>query len=137
MICTTEVQDNIISLIDKKGGKSKIHFHNPKRRKIKKKIVDDCLIKEGKRCDYLLLDHKAIEYYVELKGREISYACTQIEETIKKLSTNINNGQKYAFIISSKCPLITSQTQKLKVSFKKKYNTTLKVKNIICEHCFD
>lgn len=136
MDCTSEIQHAKIVLQDGSGGRSKICFNNPNKRKITKIIVDDCLLKAGKRCDYMLLDHKAIEYYIELKGREIAYACMQIEETIKKLSFKVTD-HKYAFIVSSTCPLNTSQIQKLKVNFKKKYNSTLIVKNNIYEHCID
>jgi hypothetical protein len=137
MDCTSEIQHVKIVLQDRDGGRSKIYFSNPKKRKVKKMIVDDCLIKEGKRCDYMLLDHKTIEYYIELKGKEVAYACAQIEETIKKLSLNKSKAQKYAFIVSTSCPLTTASIQVLKAGFKKRYNGVLFVKNNMHEHCID
>jgi len=52
--------------------------------------VDNCLIKNGNKCDYLL---KVINnsnlykvYFIELKGQDLKHAIIQIEESIKKLN---------------------------------------------------
>lgn len=84
----------------------------------------------------MLVDHKFLEYYIELKGKQIVHACNQIEETIKQLTQNIN-ALKHSFIVSTACPLTTTEVQILKAQFKKKYNSTLTVKNMFCEHCFE
>ena len=100
MKCTNICSDSKIVFQDGES-KSKMCFSNPNRRKVKKILVDNCLITEGKRCDFLLIDHNEVEHFVELKGNQVEYACTQIIETIKKISTDIN-ALKFSFIVSLK-----------------------------------
>lgn len=135
MSCNKICSDSKIVFQDGES-KSKMCFANPNRRKVKKIIVDNCLITEGKRCDFLLIDHNNVEHFVELKGKQVEYACTQIIETIKKISQDID-AFKYSFIISSACPLTTTEVQVFKSIFRKKYNSVLHVKNRVCEHCID
>lgn len=135
MKCTNICSDLKIVFQDGES-KSKMCFSNPNRRKVKKILVDNCLITEGKRCDFLLIDHNEVEHFVELKGTQVQYACTQIIETIKKISTDIN-ALKFSFIVSSACPLTTTEVQVFKAIFRKKYNSFLHVKNVFCEHCID
>lgn len=134
--CVVTCKDKIIVLEDGKG-KSKMQVNNPHKREITKNRVDDCLIKEGKRCDFLIIDHNKNEHYIEMKGKEVKYACEQIEETIKKLSKNIKTGVKFSYVVSTACPLTTSQIQIMKVKFKNKYNSALYVKNKFCECLID
>lgn len=135
MKCTNICSDLKIVFQDGER-KSKMCFSNPNRRKVKKILVDNCLVTEGKRCDFLLIDHNEVEHFVELKGKQVQYACTQIIETIKKISTDIN-ALKFSFIVSSACPLTTTEVQVFKAIFRKKYNSVLHVKNVFCEHCID
>lgn len=132
MQCTNICSDTKIVFQDGES-KSKMCFSNPNRRMVKKIHVDNCLIKEGKRCDFLLIDHNEVEHFVELKGKQVEYACSQIIESIKKISKDIN-ALKYSFIVSSACPLTTTEVQVFKAKFKKKYNSVLQVKNVLCEH---
>ncbi|MBN8789633.1 MAG: hypothetical protein J0I84_21330 [Terrimonas sp.] len=135
MSCTTKVKASKIVLTDG-AGKTKMCFNNPNKRQITKIIVDNCAIKSGIRCDFMLVDHKSLEHYIELKGKQIIHACNQIEETIKQLTKNVF-AVKHSFIVSTACPLTTTEVQILKAQFKKKYNSTLTVKNMLCEHCFE
>lgn len=129
MSCKSEITHTKIVLQDGLS-KSKICFVNSKNESITKIVVDNCLIKSGKRCDFMLIDHNGVEYFIELKGKEVVYACCQIEETIKQIS---KNDVKHSFVISSACPITTTQVQVLKATFKKKYNSSLTVKNKFCE----
>lgn len=48
--------------------------------------IDDYIIKEGDKCDALILvreDEDFAEVFVELKGSDVSHAITQLEETLK------------------------------------------------------
>lgn len=133
-MCKTQIKNSKITFEDGKG-KTKMCFDNPNKRSVTKVKVDGCAITSGKRCDFMLLDHNTVEHYIELKGKQIEYACDQIEETIKKLSTGIYSDQKYAFIVSTACPLTTTEIQIKKALFKRKYKSTLIIKNSICIHC--
>ena len=135
MSCSQKVRHSKIVFEDGKG-KCKMCFDNPNRRVVTKILVDNCAITEGKRCDFLLLDHNSIEYFIELKGKQVAYACSQVEETIKKLTKDVL-AIKYSFIVSTACPLTTTEVQIFKATFKKKYNCSLIVKNNICHYCIN
>ncbi|MCB9233487.1 MAG: hypothetical protein H6581_17655 [Bacteroidia bacterium] len=92
-------------------------------------IVDGCAINQGPKCDYLLIQSSGFEHFVELKGVDIPHAFKQIEATILKLSSNPKGIEKHAYIISTSCPLTTSQIQIQKSKFKKNFNSSLLVKN--------
>ncbi len=130
--CITERTDSLIVLKDSKGGRSKMTFINSKNELVKEVEVDGCEITEGKKCDFLILHPKKVkkktvndEYFVELKGRKVKYACEQLEASIRKLSDNPTQKPKHAIVICTKNPLSSSQGQKLKIQFKKTLNAKL------------
>lgn len=135
MSCTAKVNDSIIVVQD--GNKPRrVYFKNPKKRKINKTKVDGCAIQKGKRCDFLLVDHKKTEYYVELKGKKIEEACDQITESIKKLSSDID-APKYSFVICTRSSLSVSDLQKIRGKFLRDYNSSLLVKSNEHTHVLD
>ncbi len=84
----------------------------------------------GSKCDYLLTKYDSSpfgEYFVELKGSDVSYGITQLEETIKQLS--VRNGEqmeKRAFVVaSSVSPKIRTNIQNAKVRFLNEKHTGL------------
>jgi hypothetical protein len=95
--------------------------------------VDDCVIKSGVRCDYLLILNDT-EYYVELKGSDVSHAVKQIERTVKLLSKKPKTQPKHCFVISSRCPLSGTEIQEIQLKFKKHYNSSFRVKNTYYEY---
>ncbi len=130
--CITERKDSLIALKDKQGGKSKMTFRNDKNELVRVIEVDGCEIREGKRCDFLVLHPKENkkkliedEYFVELKGKKVKYACEQLEVSIKRLSENPVKKFKCAIVICTKNPMAATQTQKLKIRFKKEFNAKL------------
>jgi len=114
---------------------SKITFVNASHQEVIKILVDGCAITEGARCDYLVLNGQGKEHFVELKGSDVSHAVEQLEASINILSANPRS-EKLCFIVSSRCPLLTTKIQDLKARFKKKYNATLIIKSRIYEHNF-
>ncbi len=49
--------------------------------------VDGCLIKEGKKCDYLIVNcSDRLAIFIELKGKKLSEACEQIECSLERLT---------------------------------------------------
>lgn len=114
--CEIEVSHKKIVLKEKK---SQIIFYNKNQKKIKKIIVDGCVLTEGLRCDYLLIDDFGIEHFVELKGRNIKHAVEQITTTIESISSNPKETKKEAFVVSSRCPLINSEIQTYKLKLKR------------------
>ncbi|MBD2484655.1 hypothetical protein [Planktothrix sp. FACHB-1365] len=121
--------------ITRKENQSQIIIENPNQFKVCVVQVDGCAIKEGLRCDYLVIPDqqdikRTLEIYIELKGSKILHAIEQLEATIKQLSDDPAKQKKVCIIISTRCPLATTEIQNFKRDFKKKYNATLEVKNI-------
>ncbi len=79
-----------IVLKDKRAS-SKYTGLNPNNKlSICRHRIDGVIIKEGSKCDYLLLDmtdQKA--YFVELKGHDINQAAEQIRTTIEVLEPEL------------------------------------------------
>lgn len=121
--------DKVISL---KENKSCFRFLNPDQKEVKCIVVDGGAITDGFRCDHLLIDANKMEHFIELKGRDIPHAVEQLEASIQQLSSN--NGFKYSFIVSTRCPLSGSDIQIFKKKFKQKYHSELIIKNLLCEH---
>ncbi len=70
--------------------------------------VDDCLIVQGERCDYIVLQvpNDAI-HMVELKGRHLRDAVSQIDVTLEYLRENGDLSEAssvYGYVILSKTP---------------------------------
>lgn len=108
-VCESKISDSKIVLIEKKA---KITFLNSKNVLVRKVIIDDCVIKDGKRCDYLIIRENKEYAFIELKGSDVAYAVTQIEETIDKLKID-NFNRMYAFVVTYRCPLTTTEIQNL------------------------
>ena len=92
--------------------------------------VDDCLIKNGQKCDYLFEieceDLKEI-LYVELKGKDLNHALEQILTTIEFCKNNYSHHYytRKAFVVLSRYPKEDSSIQKRKRALKRQ-NITLR-----------
>ncbi len=111
-------------------NKRKIIFFNNRGIYVEKILIDGCQITEGKRCDYLVVYDKR-QNFIELKGNKLDSALEQLERTIKLIG--INDYYKYAYVVSSRSPLSSAEIQNKKLTFKRKFNTTLEVKNNIIQ----
>lgn len=123
--CITLTTDSQIKLEELK---KKIIFLNPNRLEYKKVQVDGCTLKDGIKCDKLLLsadEHE--ERYVELKGTDVMHAIDQLEHTIVMLGEFDDNRHAYV-ICTNVAPAFTSQIQKKQLLFKKQYKSELVVK---------
>lgn len=67
--------------------------------------VDGCLIKEGEKCDYLILDcQDKLAFFVELKGQDLVKALGQIDTSISRLIPEMLDFKFYARIVLNKNP---------------------------------
>jgi hypothetical protein len=128
--CTETVTHKKIVFEEKR---SKLTVENPEQVEVIKVKVDDCEIKNGRRCDFLFLANE-LEHFVELKGQDIHHAINQITTTIEKLSEVDKSVRKVAFIITARSPLSAASIQNLRATFKKNYGSDLIVKNSPCSH---
>jgi hypothetical protein len=128
-----EIKDHSLIVLRDDGSKNDCHFviNNTSRQSITIVHIDGCVIKQGIRCDYLVLPETVVpteEIYIELKGSDVKHAIDQLENTILKISSNVKDTNKQCFIIvRSHCPMHNGQIQKNQIFFKKKYKSTLKV----------
>lgn len=124
--CTETIK---IPLIVLEENRKKMTFHNKQRKDIRKIKVDGCAMTEGKRCDYLVINDKDCEHFVELKGTDVEHACEQLSISITKLSKNLKQ-EKHSFVIASRViPAISTTIQRFKSQFRSKFNCKLIVKN--------
>lgn len=122
-------------IITREEKRSKIIFKNPNRREVCVLKVDNCAIKEGLRCDYALTaEENKEEFYIELKGCDVSHAFKQLEASIQKLSEDPQKQPKFCFIISTRAPSEGPQTQIMKKRLKKSYKAELIIKT--CEYTY-
>ena len=128
--CSSIRNDKLV--VYKEKG-STIRIVNPDSKDINCIVVDGCAITDGPRCDLLFVHDDIIEVFVELKGADVEKACLQICATIQQLSKD-KKREKHSVIVSSRCPRISSKIQRLKLQMKKNFNSSLKIKNIVCEH---
>jgi hypothetical protein len=108
--------------------------------------VDGCLGFAGQKCDYLILifqktkatelslleilkQQPLIEIYIELKGRNVSDAFKQFDNTIKKISREHKKLPKLCYIICSRCAIPGQEIENKKRHFKKQYNASLKIES--------
>ena len=134
--CEEVRKDIKIVLTDSGNGnnRSKFRLENPQKLKIRVIQVDDCVIKQGMRCDYLVIapskdkSSDSQEIYIELKGSDVKHAVEQIATTIQKLGSD-SSAFKLCFIASTRCPINSTQIQNLQKKFRKKYNAKLTIKN--------
>lgn len=113
-------------------NRSKITFLNPNQDQILLITVDNCAINDNEtlRCDYAIIPCDEVEIYVELKGSDVSHAVKQIESTISLLSDSPKKIKKLCFVVSTRVPRQTTSVQQLQSQFKKKFNASLRIKNI-------
>ncbi|MEA5551597.1 hypothetical protein VB713_11505 [Anabaena cylindrica UHCC 0172] len=105
------------------GNKQEYRVTNDNGKEICKIKVDGCLIKEGERCDYLILScEDKSAFFVELKGHDLQKAIGQIDSSITKLMTEIKEFKIYARIVLNRNPtpdINSSMEIKLKKRLKK------------------
>lgn len=127
----------VISDPGSRNNRSKFRLHNPKRASIKVVTVDDCVVKEGIRCDYLLILSDGQELYIELKGSDVKHAVEQIARSIDLLDCDCRSVAKLCFISSTRCPIASTEIQNLKKKFKQKYKAQLSIKSGEITHTYD
>ena len=126
--CNIIKSDKILSV---KENKRKAILNNPKQVKINEVIVDNCLIKNGNKCDYIWEIYTTQKcFYIKLKGKDLSQALDQIECTINFCIKYYNhtNFEKIAVIVLSRYPQESSSIQ-IKKKKLKKQNIKLEIKN--------
>ena len=79
--------------------------------------IDGIVLKDGTRCDYLLINEtKKVAYLIELKGSDLVKAAEQLENTEKMLRQELFGYSLRYRIVANKC-----KTQEIRSSAYRKY----------------
>lgn len=102
-ICTKSI--GRVSIISEKENNATYRLLNPHRRwAVGKTRVEDCLINDGKRCDWIFWVNDTIQvaYFVELKGSDVADGVQQLIDSIQKLKTELQGISISARLVFSK-----------------------------------
>lgn len=109
---------------------------NPAQKELIGLRVDDCLIFEGQKCDYLLINvNDKTLYFIELKGSDLVKAIDQIDRTLDILLPKIEHQTVHGRVVLSRVStpdLVSSRYIKLKKRLKD-LNGTLEQKSVLME----
>jgi hypothetical protein len=144
MTCSPFSDNKCLDFCDKRAmitaeekGKKYIG-HNISGKLFSRFRVDGCLIKEGKKCDFLILDcEEKKAYFIELKGKDILNALEQIDRSIEVLFSKLNDFNINARIVLSKLnppDLRSSKYIKLERKLKRWKGTILKKARVLEEN---
>jgi len=103
--CTEHCDTRKILVVKDSGNPQQYRVVNESRKEICKIRVDNCLIKDGEKCDYLILDcQDQLAFFAELKGHDLGKALKQIDSSIDRLMSQINDFKIYARIVLNRTP---------------------------------
>lgn len=133
--CQTVTDVSLIKFEEK--GKTAI-FQNKTRETYIRTKIDGCLIKHGRRCDWMLSKSGVGDIAIELKGCDVKHAIGQIEATIRFLRENKLNQKKLgALIVCSQYPRVSTRIQVAQDSLAKRFATPLHIRTNAIECTFD
>lgn len=98
MKCCEVVNHSKVLLEEKK---TKVVFLNEDRMEFEKHKVDDCLIKDGIKCDWAVRDRSGSTVFVELKGKDVAHACDQLFATVAHDNCAHLKGKSIGFLVVS------------------------------------
>ena len=102
-----------------KEQKSEVIFQNPAQHEIQEIRVDDCILTEGIRCDYLVtVDLADASVFVELKGADVKHAVEQLTRSHRELAEHCKRN-KFWIVSTTRCPLTSTEIQNLAVRIRR------------------
>ena len=115
--CISDTRKSIVI----KEKKCQITFLNRHEKKIFQIRVDDCLIKEGIKCDYLVLvPENKRAFFIELKGQDFLHAIRQINTSIDQLIPQLYSTEINARIVLTKVNTPNLMNNPLILKFEKR-----------------
>ena len=130
--CTEIRNDKVVVLKDKKS-RATFEINNPKQIDVYKTRVDGCLIVEDvEKCDWLVrtdVPSKVLRL-IELKGKKIDKAISQLENTLRNLPRGLRGYTKECYVVSTACPKGRTSNLQRKVKFKRENKSELQLKNM-------
>jgi hypothetical protein len=110
----------------KDAGNPQTHYaHNRKRKLVTQYQIDGVVIKDGNKCDFLVMNEETSNaYLIELKGSDMVHAAKQLDETAKKLASQLAGYFLNFRIVANKCKtqeIESTKFKKYKIDWAKKY----------------
>ena len=106
----------------------RITFLNPNQKVVWKHTIDGCQQLRAslpdancRLCDFLVVDWRSKEHYVELKGKNVEHALHQLRSTISQISSTDAKSRLYCWIITTESPRTTAKFQVLKQRFENEF----------------
>jgi len=118
-------------VISMKEGKVRYIAHNPHRKHLSHFRVDGCLIREGRKCDEMIVDaNDDVCYLIELKGTDLKSAIEQINASLDHFSIKFGNIKfKGRIVVTRNSPAIRDNKEKKLRDRLAKFRGDLIVKN--------
>ncbi|WP_355660380.1 hypothetical protein [Halomonas salifodinae] len=127
----TEKSQHPKKVLRDKGSKSCFEIDNPSRREFTITRVDGCMIQgHVEKCDYMVGVHeeeeKGVLHLVELKGKKLDKAISQLESTLQRVPEEFERYRKLCYAITTVIPKGGPRAMKKKVEFERKNSAILK-----------
>ena len=120
------VNSGSIILIEDYG--KKLYISNPQKEEYRIIKVDGCVIKRGKRADFVVSRRGIGDVVIEFRGRDFNRACEQIRMTIEFWNKHsLREGRLSAVIVSCRCPSMDTVVQKKRKEMQSRFSINLKV----------
>jgi hypothetical protein len=117
--CTVTVTHTKVKVEE---NRRKATFLNPDRKRYKVTQVDNCVVTEGVRADFLVSEVGEASALVELKGKNVEHACNQLFASARHPSVTPLLEQKKGFVVvCSKWPRVDSFVLKAKDRARKEF----------------
>lgn len=131
--CITETKNSIEKFEE---NRSIIRITNKNKRSLLRHKVDGCLITDGIKCDWMLIDKETkTEVYIELKGSDIAHAVDQLCATVEQLG--YGPSKKWGYVICTRCPMSTTEVQTASKKVAKSHSLMLRVKKTVHEESIE
>lgn len=132
--CYEERAHRGTKLVCEANGRSLV-FIKPAGAIAEKIVVDGCVVRNLRACDYLVIDWRGRKHFVELKGKDVDYALRQLDATIPKFLEK-SDERIWCFVISAGTPPnISTSWQNAKLRFTRRWkNAELRIKTHACVH---
>lgn len=110
--CTTNVTHSNVKVEE---NRRKAVFKNPQQKNYTVSKIDDCLITQGLRCDYLISETDDASVLIELKGTDVDHACEQLlASVIHQNVTSLLKPRIGFLVICSRYPRVDTFVLKAK-----------------------
>jgi hypothetical protein len=110
------------SLVQVEENKRKARFRNPAKKEYKITEIDDCIVKEGVRADWLISEIGNASVLIELKGSDVKHACDQLFASAEHLDVKPLLEKRIGFlVVCSKYPRFDTFVIKAKQHSANKY----------------